>query len=198
MNRKQDSVLSLIVILLVMVGLWRVTAVAYATTYTVTTTADSGAGSLRQAILEANANSGLDYIVFAPGLAGATIRPTSPLPAITDQVEITGEAGTSCTNWPPQPKIELDGSLAGPDAAGLTVQADGSVITGFYINRFSNLGIAIYASNVKVSCNIVGLDTAGTPAGNGNIGVLVAGNNNIVGYYVTDTGNVISANNWGI
>ena len=37
---------------------------ATAATYTVTTTADSGAGSLRQAILDANANAGADTIAF--------------------------------------------------------------------------------------------------------------------------------------
>ena len=37
---------------------------AHAATFTVTKTNDSGAGSLRQAILDANANPGLDTIAF--------------------------------------------------------------------------------------------------------------------------------------
>ena len=37
---------------------------AAASTYTVTNTANSGAGSLRQAILDANGHSGADDIVF--------------------------------------------------------------------------------------------------------------------------------------
>ena len=36
-----------------------------ATPFTVTMTADSGVGSLRQAILDANANPGADIIAFA-------------------------------------------------------------------------------------------------------------------------------------
>jgi hypothetical protein len=39
-------------------------AVAAPATFVVTTTSDSGAGSLRQAILDANANAGADTITF--------------------------------------------------------------------------------------------------------------------------------------
>jgi hypothetical protein len=42
--------------------------------YTVSTTANSGAGSLREAITQANATQVADEIVFAPELSGATIE----------------------------------------------------------------------------------------------------------------------------
>src|SRR5215207_898954 len=55
--------------------------------YTVTNTADSGAGSFRQAILNANASPGGDDIAFnIPGSGVHTIAPTSALPNITDNV----------------------------------------------------------------------------------------------------------------
>src|SRR4051794_8863381 len=58
-------------------------------TYTVSTTADAGAGSLRQAILDANASPGPDAIVFAVhGTAPLRITPPVPLPAVTDPVTI--------------------------------------------------------------------------------------------------------------
>src|SRR3954447_14420811 len=60
-------------------------------TFTVTTTADAGPGSLRQAILDANGVSGADEIRFdVPGSADAvrTIRPVSPLPSVTDPLTI--------------------------------------------------------------------------------------------------------------
>ena len=41
-----------------------VATIGAANTYTVTSTADSGAGTLRQAILDANANPGADTIAF--------------------------------------------------------------------------------------------------------------------------------------
>ena len=59
------------------------------TTFTVTSLADSGAGSLRQAILDANSTSGDDQIVIQSGLNG-TIALTSGQMMISDTVEITG------------------------------------------------------------------------------------------------------------
>src|SRR6478609_4860976 len=53
-------------------------------TFLVTTTADGGAGSLRQAIADANANPGADSINFNIGGGGAqTIAPLSQLPIIS-------------------------------------------------------------------------------------------------------------------
>ena len=53
-------------------------------TFLVLNTNDSGADSLRQAILSANAAAGPDVITFNIGGGGVqTIAPTSPLPAIT-------------------------------------------------------------------------------------------------------------------
>src|SRR5438445_13879696 len=54
-------------------------------TFTVINTNDSGAGSLRQALLQANAQTGSDTIKFTiPGGGVHTITPTSGLPIITD------------------------------------------------------------------------------------------------------------------
>ena len=51
-----------------------------AATFTVTNTDDTGPGSLRQAILDANAAPGLDTIAFnIPGAGVHTITPTSGL-----------------------------------------------------------------------------------------------------------------------
>ncbi len=62
---------------------------ADAADFPVTTTADSGPGSLRQAIEDANAAAGADTISFAPGLG--TITLTSEI-AITDPLVINGPA----------------------------------------------------------------------------------------------------------
>src|SRR5688572_2291603 len=65
--------------------------IAPSSTFTVTNTNDTGAGSLRQAILDANANSGLDTVAFnIPGSGVRTISPASPLPTITDPMIIDG------------------------------------------------------------------------------------------------------------
>src|SRR5438093_4521515 len=49
--------------------------------FTVSSTADVGAGSLRQAILDANAAPGADSIRFAIGTGLQSISPSSALPA---------------------------------------------------------------------------------------------------------------------
>jgi hypothetical protein len=61
-------------------------------TFTVLNTNDSGAGSLRDAITQANANPGTDAIAFDPTVFSvpATISLVSALPAITDSLTITG------------------------------------------------------------------------------------------------------------
>src|SRR3954451_12061344 len=62
------------------------------TLFTVTNLNDAGAGSLRQAILDANALTGPDQIDFAPSLfaAGpATISLVTALPLVTDSVTLT-------------------------------------------------------------------------------------------------------------
>ena len=61
------------------------TATLCAATFTVTNTSDSGPGSLRQAILDANALEGDDLIRFnIPGPGVHTITPTSALPLMAE------------------------------------------------------------------------------------------------------------------
>jgi hypothetical protein len=62
---------------------------ATASTYTVLNTDDAGAGSLRQAILDANANSGADVVVFDASLTGVIALTTGQL-TVTDSVTVTG------------------------------------------------------------------------------------------------------------
>jgi hypothetical protein len=57
----------------------------------VTSTADSGPGSLRQAVLDTDAHPGNDLITFdIPGGGVHTIQPFSSLPALTDTVTVDG------------------------------------------------------------------------------------------------------------
>src|SRR6266567_2424608 len=81
-----------------------------ATTFVVTNTADSGAGSLRQAILNANAVPGTNAIRFNISGNGAhTITPSSPLPTITRPLWIDG---TSQPGFAGLPLLELNGFQA--------------------------------------------------------------------------------------
>ncbi|HEV7669442.1 MAG TPA: IPTL-CTERM sorting domain-containing protein [Thermoanaerobaculia bacterium] len=62
---------------------------AVATTFSVTNLVDAGLGSLRQAVLDANAAAGADEVTFAPGLTG-TITLTSGEIVISDSLVIHG------------------------------------------------------------------------------------------------------------
>ena len=83
-------------------------------TFTVTNTADSGAGSLRQAVIAANANAGADTIVFAAAFnseAGDTIRLTGGEIAITDALTIDGGAGVTITGDAAGDDLTLAGGI---------------------------------------------------------------------------------------
>lgn len=100
---------------------------AQAATFTVTTTADSGSGSLRQAIQDANALPGADQILFnVPGPGSPRIQPAVlPLPAITDRVEIDGH-----NQGHPASRTEIHGALVAP---GVTVDgASHYSVLGYY------------------------------------------------------------------
>src|SRR5215468_6049300 len=78
-------------------------SIGSASTFTVTNTNDSGAGSLRQAILDANANAGLDTIAFnIPGAGVHTITPASSLDPLSGPVLIDGysQTGTAVNTDP--------------------------------------------------------------------------------------------------
>ncbi len=172
--------------------------IAQAATFTVTNTNDSGPGSLRQAILDTNARSGADLIIFNLGSGVQTIRPNSALPTVTDTVEINALGGNTCATMPPQPRVLLDGSAAGNNVSGFKIEANTSRIVGFFIMKFSGHGIEINANDVVVACNVIGLNSQGSDAGNSNYGVKINGNNNIIGRLGSLAGNVVSDNFFGI
>ena len=70
---------------------------ADAAVFNVTTNADNGAGSLRQAILDANTAGGADTITFDAGLSGSTITLTTGEMVISDSVDIQGLGSANLT-----------------------------------------------------------------------------------------------------
>src|SRR5262245_26488036 len=119
-----------------------------AATFAVTNTADGGAGSLRQAILDANANQGADEIRFnIPGAGVQTINPLTPLHIITDIMHINGytqsSAAPATATSAATILIELSGASVpgGPGVNGLALDSgsSGSRIRGLAINRFERI-----------------------------------------------------------
>ncbi|MDA1250804.1 MAG: DUF4347 domain-containing protein [Planctomycetota bacterium] len=175
-------------------------------TFTVTNTNDSGAGSLRQAILDANALAGHDTIQFAIAGTGVhTINVGSSL-TITDAVTIDATTDDSFAANSNRPAIILDGnnSFTG-DGFVLTSTADGTTIRGFVIRDFSGDGIEIQAGsdgNTIVGNYIGQLNANGNDAGTGEVntnqGIRILGANNTIGGTSAADRNVISGNNSGV
>ena len=73
-----------------------VAATAHGATFTVTNLNDSGAGSLRQAVIDANAAAGADTIAFDAGVTG-TITLTTGGMLVTDALTIQGPGPAALT-----------------------------------------------------------------------------------------------------
>src|SRR5438067_5473608 len=163
-----------------------------AATFTVTNIDDSGQGSLRQAILDTNANAGTDTIAFKiPGAGVHTISPTSSLPLITGPVIIDG---TSQPGFVGSPIIELNGAAAG--TLGLILPGS-STVRGLVINRFNASGITLRGTGNVVEGNYIGTDVTGTVnLGNSGAGVLINGpsSGNTIGGATITARNIISGN----
>jgi hypothetical protein len=182
------------------------------TLFTVTNTNDSGAGSLRQAILDAVAapNAAHDNIVVfnIPGPGLHSIRPASPLPPIKD-LTIDGytqpgsRANTLARGSDAVLNIELDGSAAGAAADGLVnlgaVQGTGipnATVRGLVINRFGGRGIHItgpggngFPGFVRIQGCYIGTDASGTQAMGNGIGIEIGTDGQtIIGEQTPDLG----------
>ncbi|HEY7574539.1 MAG TPA: right-handed parallel beta-helix repeat-containing protein [Thermoanaerobaculia bacterium] len=168
---------------------------APAATFTVTNQGPSGAGSLAQAVLDANAAPGLDTIAFnISGPAPYLISPSVTVPAITGPVVIDG---TTQPGYVSTPLILLQGVHV-LTSVGLSLQASDSTIRGLSISRWG-VGIQILSNRNVIRDCYIGTDETGEDAdldkGNDNlVGIQV--DNGALGTQVLD--NLISANGTGI
>lgn len=176
-------------------------------TFTVTTINDTGAGSLRQAILDSNArisstNNTIDFNIPGSGVRMISPPSGSPLPTISEAVTIdgftqTGSTPNSLANgnnavW----LIRLDGNSTGAGADGLKLVSSGNLVRGLMITRFNSDGIELATNqNNLIVGNCLGLDEAGADQGNGADGVLLlASSGNRIGGTVPADRNIISGN----
>jgi parallel beta-helix repeat protein len=167
---------------------------AAAATFTVTNTSDSGGGSLRQAILDANANAGPDTIDFnIPGGGPFVILPLSVLPPLAGGTTLDG---TTQPGYAGTPLIELS-TFSG---AGLRMTGTGgNTIRGVCVNDFS-AGIGIESNDNHLESCFIGTDPTGTIAVPNGTGVsLTSGvTGNVIGGSAPGAGNLISGNTAGI
>jgi hypothetical protein len=148
---------------------------ALAATFTVTTSADSGAGSLRDAINQANGMAGSDTIQFnIPGAGVHTIVLGSALPSVTDVTTIDGysQPGASVNTLPLSQgtnavlRIEISGAAVAADPC-LTWAAPGGFIKGLAINRCP-IGEIHVTGSVTIAGNFLGTTSQGGPLTDGS------------------------------
>jgi hypothetical protein len=183
--------------------------------FTVINVNDGGAGSLRQAILDANARPGADTIGFnILGAGPHTIELLSVLPTITDAVTIDGytqpgaQSNTRARGSDAKLLIELSGR--GNNGFnmyyGLKITAGNTTIRGLAINRFGYEsastgqfypGIILKTNGGNtIAGNYIGVDTSGTiNRGNGGDGVQINNvSKNSIGGAAPAARNVIAGN----
>ena len=155
----------------------------------VTSTADGGSGTLRQALLEAQSGDIItfDSTIFLPE-APATIYLASNLPPIT-QGNLTIDGSNA--------GVIIDGStITGEWVNGLEIASDGNIIRGLQIIDFSGAAIGLLDG---AQHNIIGGDrgVGSGPLGQGN---LLSGNGSFgVGIWDADTSfNTIIGNYIGV
>jgi len=178
---------------------------AQAATYTVTNTNDSGAGSLRQAITDANANSGADQINFSIAGAGQhTITLSTILPAITEQVTINGlsQSGATCNGLSTMPMIVINENSLG-SAFVIDTAATGSEVNGLalYNSNNNSPALLVSADDSTVRCNFIGtVDGSTVPASpiNGDYLEINGDNTTVGGAAATDFNLILGTGNFGI
>ena len=157
---------------------------------------DAGPGSLRAAILSANATpaGGSSVITFC---LNGTITLSSPLPTIARNVTINGTSAPAHVSGGP-PVVALDfnrhpGLIFGVGSAG-------SQLLGVAVDDASGNGVTLDDNSITLNDDYIGLDLTGAKAGNGGNGVLVWGESDgdFIGLNDSDApgvvANVISGN----
>lgn len=160
-------------------------------TFIVTSTADAGLGTLRQAIQDSNLNAGsTNSIQFnIEGTAPFVIVPRTSLPAVNVPAVIDA---TTQPGYDGVPVVQISGLSTG--GTGLIVNAGNSTLRGLSMTNWSGSAIQLAAQgNNLVEGNYIGLAPAGTAAGNSQ-GINVVSSNNRVGGTTSAARNVISGN----
>lgn len=183
--------------------LFSISQLAKADTYTVTTTADNGNGSLRWAINQWINNPYPDTIVFNIPTSDPrynvttgvwTISPDSVLPYIikTTVIDATTQTLNQGNTNPNGPEILLDGQNILDHT--FCIVSNNSVIKGFALGQFNNAIIITAYSGMSsgntITGNYIGVDHSGSNAFANSIGIYMDQSTNA--NFISD--NVISGN----
>ena len=136
-------------------------------TFSVTNLLNSGAGSLRQAIIGSNKQPVGNTIDF--DVAGTIRISGTSLPAITEPVTIDG---TTAPSFAGTPVVTVN--FQGTKGLNFAPGSDGSTLKSLSLIKAGNAGVTLTASNITVQGNYIGLQADGTTvAGNKGDGVSI-------------------------
>lgn len=150
-------------------------------TFLVTNTADSGGGSLRDAMQRANRSSDSDVIQFKIGSGAKTITPNSSLPHLKYPTTVDG---TTQGGYAGKPLVEIRGDRAGGSTShGIVLRGGNSTVKGLIINRFGGNGVLILDKGGNtIKGSYIGTDRTGSyAAGNKQKGIIVQSSGNTLG-----------------
>ncbi|MDX1996800.1 MAG: IPTL-CTERM sorting domain-containing protein [Thermoanaerobaculia bacterium] len=132
-----------------------------AANFTVTNTFDSGAGSLRQAVIDANGAPApphrIEFAIPGTGPHVITLGPTQ-LPTLTVDVEVDGYSqpgatpNTSAVGFNADLRIILDGSGAAPN--GFQTSTPQAIFRGLRIRNFQATGLFLTGGGAVTGCHI--------------------------------------------
>jgi hypothetical protein len=160
---------------------------ALPSTFTVLNTNNSGPGSLRQAILDANASGSASTIAFDIASGGAqTITPATSLPAIGSVITLDGNTQPGFTG---SPLITLSSPFFSPF---LEVSGNSSSVISLHLQSAIKIdplleipvnGIALDGNNNQVTGTVI--------SGNFTDGLVISGSGNTIGGTTVAARNVI-------
>jgi len=176
--------LAVALVLLVSAGL-------VAATFTVTNTADTGAGSLRQAITDANGATGPHTIGFnIPGAGVHTIAPATDLPAIVVVEGLTID-GTLQPGYVGPPLIEIAGAPG--SGSCLNFQFTPAHVHALIVNGCQNGILSQNGGFLQLTGSYIGTDATGAVAKPNVVGVYLGnGGTNSIGGSAASERNVIA------
>ncbi|HSZ26209.1 MAG TPA: T9SS type A sorting domain-containing protein [Cytophagaceae bacterium] len=167
---------------------------SFSTAFSVTSVADNGAGTLRQAITSANADltstTGAPHTITFTGAGIGQINLVSSLPAVTNHISING--GTLGN-------VIINGGNTAAVSQGLLYNAlncSGSVLQNMVINNTGGpVGVGVFIQSPAISVTItncrIGTNAAGTAAVPNQLGIKISGSAD-GGHTITN--NLISGN----
>lgn len=164
-------------------------ASTYSQTIAVTSLSSSGGGSLRAAIIDANAaapgtSTGIQFDVEG------TIKLGAALPAIRRPAAI--DATTAWYGSSEAPDVEIDAS--GHAGLRFAPGSDGSRLLGLAIDNAAGDGVILDASRITLDYDYIGLDLMGKAFGNHGAGIFLSpsSSEDVIGANTSGTSGVVA------